>query len=148
MSLAGADDFRAFLDAKKATRAGQAAAEHAEALFKTQATLLGERVQVRVQLNVLKEELRGQVGRVDPQQLELPTGSRIAVTMETDGKKYNVKVENLNPMDQHGEVSYMCAVCRKRSPKMKKCGNCKRVRYCSGTCQELHWNQGHSTECK
>ena len=34
--------------------------------------------------------------------------SRVAVCMESDGKKYNVKVESLHLVDGKGEVIYMC----------------------------------------
>ncbi|XVF48215.1 hypothetical protein PTKIN_Ptkin03bG0171900 [Pterospermum kingtungense] len=39
-----------------------------------------------------------------------------------------------------------CAVCS--IPASKKCSRCKSVRYCSTTCQQVHWKDGHKTNCK
>ncbi|KAK8610152.1 hypothetical protein V6N13_081320 [Hibiscus sabdariffa] len=39
-----------------------------------------------------------------------------------------------------------CAVCTNPAPK--KCSRCKSVRYCSLTCQQVHWKDGHKTKCK
>ncbi|XP_012455330.1 ubiquitin carboxyl-terminal hydrolase 19 [Gossypium raimondii] len=39
-----------------------------------------------------------------------------------------------------------CAVCS--NPASKKCSRCKSVRYCSLTCQKVHWKDGHKTKCK
>ncbi|XVF35722.1 hypothetical protein REPUB_Repub18cG0170700 [Reevesia pubescens] len=39
-----------------------------------------------------------------------------------------------------------CAVCS--NPASKKCSRCKSVRYCSSTCQQVHWKAGHKTNCK
>ncbi|GMI95132.1 ubiquitin-specific protease 19 [Hibiscus trionum] len=39
-----------------------------------------------------------------------------------------------------------CAVCSNPAPK--KCSRCKSVRYCSLTCQQVHWKDGHKTKCK
>ncbi|KAE8718916.1 Ubiquitin carboxyl-terminal hydrolase 19 [Hibiscus syriacus] len=39
-----------------------------------------------------------------------------------------------------------CAVCSNPAPK--KCSRCKSVRYCSLTCQQVHWKDEHKTKCK
>ncbi|CAL9063189.1 unnamed protein product [Musa banksii] len=39
-----------------------------------------------------------------------------------------------------------CATCGK--PGSKKCSGCKRVRYCSQSCQSKHWRADHKFECK
>ncbi|GMI89250.1 ubiquitin-specific protease 19 [Hibiscus trionum] len=39
-----------------------------------------------------------------------------------------------------------CAVCANPAPK--KCSRCKSVRYCSLTCQQVHWKDEHKTKCK
>lgn len=39
-----------------------------------------------------------------------------------------------------------CAVCGNSTTK--QCSGCKRVRYCSETCQSSHWKSGHKTKCK
>ncbi|KAF8400412.1 hypothetical protein HHK36_013710 [Tetracentron sinense] len=39
-----------------------------------------------------------------------------------------------------------CAVCRNSGKKI--CSGCKRVRYCSQTCQRKHWQTGHKTKCE
>ncbi|CAH9120126.1 unnamed protein product [Cuscuta epithymum] len=44
-----------------------------------------------------------------------------------------------------GALDVGCAVCRKPAPK--KCSGCKRVKYCSETCQSSHWNS-HKSECR
>ncbi|KAE8701580.1 Ubiquitin carboxyl-terminal hydrolase 19 [Hibiscus syriacus] len=49
------------------------------------------------------------------------------------------------PIDSNGDVS-TCAVCSNPAPK--KCSRCKSVRYCSLTCQQVHWKDGHKTKCK
>jgi len=38
--------------------------------------------------------------------------------------------------------------CSKRKENMKKCGNCKVVKYCSKECQVTHWKNGHKAECE
>ncbi|XP_022982089.1 ubiquitin carboxyl-terminal hydrolase 18-like [Cucurbita maxima] len=40
----------------------------------------------------------------------------------------------------------VCVVCGNMGSK--KCSRCKAVRYCSPTCQQVHWKSGHKTECK
>ncbi|KAJ7034678.1 hypothetical protein C8F04DRAFT_1100603 [Mycena alexandri] len=41
-----------------------------------------------------------------------------------------------------------CSVCRgKGKPKMKKCGTCAKVRYCSADCQRSDW-KAHKPKCK
>ncbi|XP_008452810.2 ubiquitin carboxyl-terminal hydrolase 18-like [Cucumis melo] len=40
----------------------------------------------------------------------------------------------------------VCVVCGNLGSK--KCSRCKAVRYCSPTCQEIHWKAGHKTKCK
>eukprot|EP01084_Bolivina_argentea_P222017 375899_1 len=39
-----------------------------------------------------------------------------------------------------------CAHCNKRP--LFHCGNCKVAKYCSATCQTIHWKSGHKKECK
>lgn len=40
---------------------------------------------------------------------------------------------------------FECAVCHR--PTSTRCSRCKTVRYCSGTCQIIHWRRGHKHEC-
>ena len=43
-----------------------------------------------------------------------------------------------------------CAACGKADPgvKLKKCGHCGKVSYCSVDCQRQHWKQGgHKQAC-
>lgn len=40
----------------------------------------------------------------------------------------------------------VCIVCGNLGSK--KCSRCKAVRYCSPTCQQIHWKAGHKTKCK
>jgi len=46
-----------------------------------------------------------------------------------------------------------CANCRTRreegppSARLKKCGSCKAVAYCSSQCQRQHWKAAHKAEC-
>ncbi|THU66695.1 hypothetical protein C4D60_Mb05t16900 [Musa balbisiana] len=44
-----------------------------------------------------------------------------------------------------GPKMAVCAVCR--SPTTTRCSRCKAVRYCSRTCQIIHWRQGHKNVC-
>ncbi|KAG0492381.1 hypothetical protein HPP92_005779 [Vanilla planifolia] len=59
--------------------------------------------------------------------------------------------ETKMPMDVCGGRSlgvpsrFECAVCHR--PTNTRCSRCKAVRYCSGTCQIIHWRQGHKDEC-
>ncbi|KAG2496250.1 hypothetical protein HYH03_005848 [Edaphochlamys debaryana] len=41
-----------------------------------------------------------------------------------------------------------CHVCWKQYDKCRKCGGCKRKRYCSTQCQAKDWQNGHKEECK
>lgn len=40
----------------------------------------------------------------------------------------------------------MCQTCHKSDVKLKSCGNCRAIRYCSATCQKADWSQ-HKIEC-
>ncbi|KAI3426517.1 uncharacterized protein J3R85_009868, partial [Psidium guajava] len=40
----------------------------------------------------------------------------------------------------------VCVVCGNNGPK--KCSRCKAVRYCSQTCQAVHWKNEHRLKCK
>jgi DnaJ-class molecular chaperone len=40
-----------------------------------------------------------------------------------------------------------CAVCKKISQRMLRCGRCKVAQYCSQTCQKRHWSS-HKKVCK
>ncbi|KAI0495868.1 hypothetical protein KFK09_022175 [Dendrobium nobile] len=44
-----------------------------------------------------------------------------------------------------GTWRFECAVCH--MPTSTRCSRCKTVRYCSGTCQIIHWRRGHKDEC-
>ncbi|CAI9763464.1 unnamed protein product [Fraxinus pennsylvanica] len=44
------------------------------------------------------------------------------------------------------EKRYHCAVCL--CPTTARCSQCKAVRYCSSTCQIIHWRKGHMVECR
>lgn len=44
--------------------------------------------------------------------------------------------------------AHKCSVCRGRGkPKLKECGGCKKVRYCSAECQKKDWKT-HKLKCK
>ena len=45
------------------------------------------------------------------------------------------------------ETMQKCIMCGSTSAKLKKCGGCERVKYCSKECQTLHWGQ-HKVVCK
>jgi len=40
-----------------------------------------------------------------------------------------------------------CAFCRSNTERLKRCSGCKRVFYCSRTCQRNHWKE-HKAECQ
>ena len=48
--------------------------------------------------------------------------------------------------DNNNSIS-QCAACNKVSDKLKKCGGCNQVKYCSSICQRSHWPK-HKMECK
>lgn len=41
--------------------------------------------------------------------------------------------------------NHECALCH--GPATTRCSRCKSIRYCSGTCQIVHWRKGHKEEC-
>lgn len=43
---------------------------------------------------------------------------------------------------------HLCAHCAKQLLQLQKCGRCKKVFYCSRTCQVAHWKTGHKKSCK
>lgn len=44
--------------------------------------------------------------------------------------------------------AHRCFVCRgKGKPRIRACGGCKKVRYCSAACQKKHWKI-HKSQCK
>ena len=40
-----------------------------------------------------------------------------------------------------------CAFCHSKTENLKRCSGCKRVFYCSKTCQKNHWKE-HKPECQ
>ena len=51
-------------------------------------------------------------------------------------------------VEKHLAPSDSCSTCGKQqNAKMKKCGRCKRVSYCSVECQRVHWPQ-HKLSCE
>jgi len=46
------------------------------------------------------------------------------------------------------ENRFTCKVCSKTGKKLKKCGRCKEVYYCSRDCQVEDWEAGHKNTCK
>jgi hypothetical protein len=56
------------------------------------------------------------------------------------------------PVDGSARVPHYCALCSKTESdlaageKLRKCGGCGVVRYCSGECQKTAW-PGHKKEC-
>ncbi|GBE84706.1 hypothetical protein SCP_0606860 [Sparassis crispa] len=46
-------------------------------------------------------------------------------------------------------TSHRCWLCGKRGqPKLKACGRCKKVRYCSEICQKKDWKISHKFQCQ
>ncbi len=46
----------------------------------------------------------------------------------------------------HYYLRFQCAVCKIHGAT-KKCGRCKKIRYCSKECQKKHWTE-HKKTCK
>ena len=44
-------------------------------------------------------------------------------------------------------VFHPCARCGKCATGNKRCSRCKKVYYCSKSCQRLHWKSGHKQDC-
>ena len=42
----------------------------------------------------------------------------------------------------------VCEACGAGETKLKMCGNCKKVCYCSAECQRAHWADEHKAQCK
>lgn len=40
-----------------------------------------------------------------------------------------------------------CALCHSKTAALQRCSACKRVSYCSKTCQKTHWKE-HRPECQ
>jgi hypothetical protein len=43
---------------------------------------------------------------------------------------------------------WLCIRCLARTPDLKACGACHRVRYCSEQCQRVDWKSVHKQHCK
>lgn len=41
----------------------------------------------------------------------------------------------------------LCENCGTKANKLKKCGGCKRVQYCSVDCQKIDWRNAHKGFC-
>lgn len=52
---------------------------------------------------------------------------------------------NSNSNSNSAAADGACASCG--SPSTKHCARCKRVKYCSQTCQSQHWKSEHKTKC-
>lgn len=50
-------------------------------------------------------------------------------------------------MDSLAQHLPVCANCLKAEVKLKVCGSCKKVNYCSAQCQKSHWKK-HKPTCK
>ena len=83
-------------------------------------------------------------------------------TVETVKEKWRLCIKGLRAMDKNDlaasyflnaypdkEMCFMCGASQKeiRPTSMKRCGRCKKAYYCSVTCQHLHWDKLHRTEC-
>lgn len=146
--LVSDQDMGLFLAALEKMRKAEATPNDAADLHRVRSTLTGQPEYERVQLNVVTQSMRGKVARVAGSALNEAAGQRVAVSMEHDNKKYNIKVENLLVLDANNNALFQCANCRARQLTMKKCAKCKRLRYCSVKCQEEHWLKGHESECE
>ncbi|PKA56122.1 Ubiquitin carboxyl-terminal hydrolase 16 [Apostasia shenzhenica] len=56
-----------------------------------------------------------------------------------------VAEEPISAVSSGGMGMQHCAVCY--CPTTTRCSRCKAVRYCSGSCQIIHWRQGHKDKC-
>lgn len=45
-------------------------------------------------------------------------------------------------------LKMVCSFCMLDRPSLKRCSGCKIPYYCSSTCQDWHWQEIHSRECK
>ena len=61
------------------------------------------------------------------------------VTHRVD-KKFCRRSENL-------DFEVVCSGCGRHIQKWKKCGRCKKTRYCGRACHRKHWQNGHREEC-
>ena len=69
----------------------------------------------------------------------------------TDPDKWESEVfQACNKHLENPIIQMSCDSCAqvKLLTKMKKCGACKIVHYCSKECQKAHWKAGHKNECK
>ena len=90
-------------------------------------------------------------------QLELLriTGREISVTGNMKDGKYRIALSINTPKEYRRVFGYsqtrVCENCEEQGKggveKMKKCGGCNSVRYCSLVCQKEHW-KSHKTDCK
>lgn len=74
--------------------------------------------------------------------------------MDATDKALRNKEEAVALLEKAGALRRqdICAKCGKTSkdeqpPKMQKCGQCKKIYYCSSDCQRKHWKK-HKEHCK
>ena len=41
-----------------------------------------------------------------------------------------------------------CASCGISGVRLRRCARCESVSYCGGSCQSVHWGNGHREECR
>jgi len=51
------------------------------------------------------------------------------------------------PIPNYSQILSLCAGCGSIGQGMKRCGRCQVAYYCSPTCQQKAWNEGHKTTC-
>lgn len=66
--------------------------------------------------------------------------------MTTCSEKCRQRMKKLLKLNTEIGVQYQCSFCHINMPKMSVCAKCKRVAYCSITCQKNDWKQ-HKSLC-
>jgi hypothetical protein len=89
--------------------------------------------------------------------VELPLPPFDNSEFENENENENINENENENINENAEVNtsldtiiYNCKYCniQKNKKEFKKCGDCKKVRYCSIACQERDWKFVHKYECR
>ena len=68
-----------------------------------------------------------------------------------DNDGFGVHRTKFKKQDRYKALEVTCAGCSQRQTDkaaLQKCSGCQVVRYCSKSCQKLHWKAGHAAQCR
>ncbi|KAK0103308.1 hypothetical protein ONS95_005338 [Cadophora gregata] len=82
-------------------------------------------------------------------QITTPYGTGLAASSPFPPGSLITKLPNPNLLlIENDSLQTTCSFCISEQPSLKRCGGCKIPYYCSTACQNSHWRESHSRECK